>query len=177
MKKKLLVLLCIMFLSWNIFSETNTTKADLSHYIGAGAGMSTGYGLSYRYWPGDWGTQIILTPIASDSNILINLGTAALKTLIETKYTTLFLYIAGNGTYLNGEEIIYIDSIDDEPMSEPTSENVTNLSFSVGVGPGIEIYLFKYITLNIMFGYRYAWGDANIDGLGFTVETALYYRF
>ena len=172
MKKISIAILFLLSIS-GLFAETDTASENLSKYIGAGAGMTTGYGLSYRYWPKACGTQIVLTPIVSDDNITINIGTAALKALFNTKNTRLFLYLAGNGTYANYKE--YTDSpIESE---EAPSENVSNFSWAIGVGPGIEIYLFKNIAIDIMFGFGYGWGDSIINGLGFTAETALYYRF
>lgn len=142
------------------------------HYIGAAAGFSTGYGLSYRYWPGDWGTQVVFTPIADDSGYSINLGTGLFKSLYNTKNTRLFLYLAGNGTYRSYMDEVYSEDDPDVVIGEELEEG---LDWGIGIGPGLEIYIFKNIVLDIMFGYRYGQGD--ISGLGFTGEAALYYRF
>lgn len=166
--KKLLVLLFISQVSiFTIFSQSGEDN-NLSHYIGGAAGFSTGYGLSYRYWPGDYGTQIVFTPISNDYQTSINLGTAVLKNLHVTKYTRLFLYLAGNGTYKRSKREVYNEESKD--WEETGFEQ--DFTGTVGIGPGLELYLFRNIVIDVMFGFSLGTG-----GLGFTAETALYYRF
>jgi len=180
--KKLLILLILSCHGFLSFAED---EKQLSHYIGAAAGFSTGAGLSYRYWPGDWGTQAVFTPIWSpNGGTSFILGTGAFRTLHETQYTRLFLFIAGNGNYTKNVTTEYYDysAKPDENYNYPAypTPKVTvseSIGGAVGIGPGLEIYLFKNITLNIMFGFRYGFSSGTYDGLGFTAETALYYRF
>ncbi len=173
--KKLLLLLTFTFIfTAYLFSETPKVEDEnLPHYIGAAAGFSTGYGLSYRYWPGDLGLQVVFTPIATSEDLMFNLGTAGFKTLHETKYTRLFLYLAANGTYANGEETIWAD---EEPYEEISSKRVDSFEFATGIGPGLEIYLFKNIVIDLMFGFKFGLGGYD-SGLGFSAEGGIYYRF
>jgi hypothetical protein len=179
--KKLSIVLILSCLGFSPFPED---EKQLSHYIGGAAGFSTGAGLSYRYWPGNWGTQVVFTPIWNPTGgTSFMFGSGAFRTLHETQYTRLFLFIAGNGIYqryVNREEYDY-SAEPDENYNYPRypSPKITvseSIGGAIGVGPGLEIYLFKNIVLNIMFGFRYGF-NSGIDGVGFTAETALYYRF
>ncbi len=176
MKKLLLIILITQISMFNAFTE-NEKIEYISHYIGAAAGFSTGYGLSYRYWPGNYGTQIVFAPYSDGVDTTINIGSAALKTLFETKYTRLFLYLAGNTTYQNYEEW-YNEDITDPDNDTYDTRRKQAWSGTVGIGPGLEIYLFTNIVLDIMFGYKYSVGEfMSQEGIGFTAEAALYYRF
>lgn len=168
----LLAYLCCIFV---IFPEEKTND-DLSHYIGAAAGFSTGYGLSYRYWPGQYGAQVVFTPYADDSGYIINLGTAGFRNLHNSTHTKLYLFLAGNGTlssYNYEGGITYEEELLDTEV-DIRKDMVFN--FAVGFGPGFEIYLFKNLVIDLMFGYRYSTGGIT-SGLGFTAEVAVYYRF
>lgn len=179
--KKVFIILAITILSLQTLASES--KENLSHYIGAGAGFSTGYGLSYRYWPGDYGTQIVFTPFSDGETTIINLGSGIFKTLHETTYTRLFLFSAGSITYTNYlEDTTDYETFNEEnpdesfPEDEITHERAQKLEGTVGIGPGLEIYIFKNIVLDIMFGFKYGISSLN-PGLGFTGEIALYYRF
>lgn len=181
--KKLIIVLFLTCLSVSLTSEDNE---NLSKYIGGAFGISTGYGLSYRYWPGDLGGQVVFSPFTDGNEYRFNLGLGGVKTLYETKFTRLFLYVATNGTLAHYDEDSYTDyeyDTDDNIIEGSehtvTEEAYTNLGMTVGIGPGIEIYIFKNIVLDIMFGYAYSIGETISwnNGFGFTFETALYYRF
>lgn len=187
------VFLTLLFCLTAFFLTSEEKKDEIRpNYIGGAAGFSTGYGLSYRYWPGDLGTQIVFTPIVNSEGSSFNIGTGLFKTLHEGKSTRLFLFLAGNGTYAEGTRTIYPeaedvqdeevvqedDVIQEDPVYE--TEDYTAFNWCVGIGPGIEIYFFKNIVLDIMFGYRFAQSNPDsggLDGVGFTGEIALYYRF
>lgn len=163
--KKIFVLLLIFFASYLVYSY-NKEDEHFKHYIGGAFGMTTGYGLSYRYWPGSWGFQGVFSPYWQNDEVLLNLGICGFKTLYESTNTRLFLYLAANETY-NYKE------------NEEETEFNHSFGFATGIGPGIEIYILKHIALDIMFGYSYTVGDTFFDayGVGFTAEVALYYRF
>lgn len=169
------VILTLLFSLTTLYLGAEETIEEIRpNYIGGAAGFSTGYGLSYRYWPGDLGTQIVFTPIINEYGTSFNVGTGLFKTLHDGKATRLFLFLAGNGTYTEGVESIYADEV---PFDVIREEEYTRFDWGVGIGPGLEIYFFKNIVLDIMFGYRYGQGDSYFEGLGFTAEAALYYRF
>lgn len=171
--KKVIIILLLLLSSISIFSQEDNTTYN--KYIGAGIGLTTGGGLTYRYWPENWGGQVVFTPMWNDYEIGFNLGLAGFRTLHETKYTKLFLYLA-TSSYMDWGESDIAEYVDDEGKElehvEPELETVMSLEPAIGFGPGLEIYLFDHIVINVMFGY-----GLTINGLGFTGETGLYYRF
>lgn len=165
-------LLLLVLLTTTISAFTNEND-NLSRYVGGAAGFSTGMGLSYRYWPRDYGIQAVFAPVATENDTSINLGIAGFKSLHNTKYTRLFIYLAANSLYRNYEENIYSDT---DPWEKTGSENIKYLSFTAGIGPGIEIYIFRYIVIDMMIGFKYGI-NGDTPGLGFTGEFGIYYRF
>lgn len=157
-------LITLIFISLQLRAATEDD--DLSKYIGGAFGMSTGYGLSYRYWPEEWGGQVTFSPYWQNDEGMFNLGVSGFKRLYDSKNTRLFLYLASNGTYSYN-------------MQEDDQKDGSEFGFTVGFGPGFEIYIFKHIALDIMFGYSFSYGKTFFDssGVGFTAETGIYYRF
>lgn len=123
------------------------------------AGMTTGIGLTYRYYPENWGGQITFGPYWDKRNLFVSTGATVLKTLHRTKFTKLFLYNALSYNYSN--------------MDEPESDDTAVHSFMYGIGPGFEIYLVRNIALDLMFGYA----AGNEYGIGYTGEVGIFYRF
>lgn len=156
--------------SLNVYSQED--KDLLCHYIGGAFGMSTGYGLSYRYWPGSLGAQVVFSPYWQNKEILLNLGFSGFKTLYESSSTRLFLYLAANGTYNYSDH-------NDEFEDGRDSDFKSTFGFTTGLGPGIELYIFRHVVFDAMFGYSYSVGDTffELPGIGFTAEVAIYYRF
>lgn len=176
--KKVIIISIFLLLSQLLVAEQE--EANLSRYIGGAFGISTGYGLSYRYWPEEWGVQVVFSPYSNGEDYTINLGTGVFRTLHETKHTRLFLYGATNGTYKY--ESPWEWEQEDIETKEVTTEKEGDehtVGGTIGIGPGMEIYIFKNVVLNFMFGYQFSIGSGQIAGagLGFTFETALYYRF
>ena len=165
MKKLLYIIFIFFFTIPPIFTISNNLEnINISHYIGGAAGFSTGYGLSYRYWPNSYGSQVVFTPLWDGDNVTINIGIGGFKTIYETKWTRLFIFLASNGTYSN-----YYENIE--------NLRIQNFSAVIGVGPGLEIFIFNNIALDIMFGYKFGTETSDFSGLGFTAECGLYYRF
>lgn len=154
---------------------------DFDHYIGGTAGLSTGYGLTYRYWPEKLGGQICFAPYWEDKNINLSAGVTGFRTLYETKYTRLFLYLSGSYGYNYNE---YDDYAYDEETEESYSRGtIVDQSHNgvIGVGPGFEVFLFKNLAINGMFGYRYSYTyNSNAESTHLvtpTGECGIYYRF
>jgi len=168
MKKFLFLLLCLL-LSTTLFSEDSNSTEPYKHYIGAGGGMTLGYGLTYRYWPEKFGYQVTFNPLWDGTDLELVLGTALMRTLHETDKTRLFLYLGGHYAYRQIEEIQWSQEL----YIETGSKTVISHGIGLGLGPGIELFLFDNFAIDIMFGY----GFTEYIGLGFTAEGFLSYRF
>ncbi len=146
----------------NIYEEESV---KFKNAIGLGAGFTTGYGLSYRYIPKEFGIQINFAPYKDDYTSLISIGFTFLWNVIETEKTSLFIYQANHYLYRKSTYIGFWD----------TSNSVTKSGkFNNGIGIGIEFILLKRISYNLMGGYG-AYRD--FETLSLTGETGLYFKF
>ena len=153
----------------NMTLTTNTSNNDMPHnfyhYVGLYSGMSTGIGITYRYFD-DWGIQISLLPFTYYGTFTLNFGTVALKTIYNGEWSKFFLFLGGSVNY-NSYSYSYLGG--------------SSLSFGVGAGAGMEFYLFKNIAIDLMFGL----GGNNLGRSGYyssgyfgiTVEGGIFYRF
>lgn len=171
--KKVIIITLLLLSTLPLSSDENQERYE--KYIGAGIGMTTGGGLTYRYWPEIWGGQVVFTPSWVGEDIGFILGLAGFRTLHETKYARLFLYLA-TSSYMDWGEMDTAEYLDAEGRElenvEPQMETVWTFEPAVGFGPGLEIYLFEHIVIDVMFGF-----GLTSNGLNFTWETGLYYRF
>ena len=163
-----------LFLLINNVSHAQIAKAEneskLKHSLGAGAGFTTGYGLSYRYMPKRFGAQVNFAPYKNTDVERYSVGLTFLYTLIETRAANLFIY-QGNHFFSNSQNVMIYDKFD--PMMV-TTERQTDSYVNNGAGIGIEFIIGKRIGFNLMGGYAFY---RNFTQIQFTGETALYFKF
>ena len=142
-----------------LFSFLSIAQNKNVHHVGSSAGVTTGIGLSYRYWPTKFGFQVTALPtLIQNETSITSLGASLLYTLNDADKIDLYSYF-GNSIFLgyhNSEaEIIY----------------------NLGVGFGIKFDIFEDLNFNTQFGY----GVMNITNESSTFnivgETGLYYHF
>ena len=179
MKKKLLFSLTLIshFIYLTLSGQDlNNQESDkkYNHEIGAGAGFTTGYGLSYRYMPTKYGFQINFAPYHDKEIHRYSVGLTFTYTIIENKMSRLFLY-QGNHFYYNSQ-LVYVSDPDPTKPYNPGSkkERISDRYVNNGVGFGIELIIVKRIGFNLMAGYA---SYRNFEELNLTGETALYYKF
>jgi hypothetical protein len=143
----------------------NEEIVKFKNAIGLGAGFTTGYGLSYRYIPKEFGIQINFAPYKNDYTTQISVGLTFLYNVIETEKTSLFIYQANHYLYRKSTYMGFWDSQNIETKSG---------KFNIGLGIGIEFILLKRISYNLMGGYG-AYRDC--ETLSLTGETGLYFKF
>ena len=133
--------------------------------IGAAAGFSTGYGLSFRYWPGKYGLQVNFAPYYDEYGAMVSLGATGLMQVEDNGWSRFFFYL---GNHLHYDKTFSDDyNPDDQTM----------LTWVVGGGPGLELLIKERVGINVMFGVA---SFLDTDGywmLNLTGETGLYYRF
>lgn len=140
------------------------------HSLGAGAGFTTGYGLSYRYMPKRFGVQVNFAPYKNGDTERYSAGLTFLYNLIETRPANLFLY-EGNHFY-SETSLNYL--YDPFGSQMPVPMKSTDSYLNNGVGVGIEFKIAKRIGFNLMAGYAFY---RNFQNINFTGETALYFKF
>ena len=181
-KMKKNIVLTVLFSAAAAFSFSQTTTEETiphyNHAVGAAAGFTTVYGLSYRYTPTKFGFQVTFAPYKSAGVSRYSMGLTLLYTIIETKNTNLFLYQGNHYFYHSWTE--YIDTATQivyypKPNFTTTIEkkNVDSY-FNCGIGIGIEFIIAKRIGFSLMGGYAFY---DNFRNVNFTGETALYFKF
>jgi len=151
----------------------------LKHSLGMGAGFTTGYGLSYRYTPSEWGFQVNFAPYkVSDSGNpqLIeqySFGVSFLYELVRLKSASLYFY-EGNHFLYRRERISNPDPLATYIIS---SERKLNN----GLGFGVSALASENVSFELMAGYAtyMSFKEKNSPSLeiNLTVEGAIYYKF
>ncbi len=150
--------------------DTNNFADGFRHQFGAAAGFSTGYGLSYRYWPGNWGIQGTFAPYYDNTaGPTISLGITGLRLIEDNGWSRFFVYLGNH---------LHIDSDSDgsyDPAQEPEYRQIT--TYVLGVGPGIEFLIKRRLGINLMFGVALFTDSDGYVMTHLTGETGIYYRF
>lgn len=163
--KKTIILLLFIAVMLPARGQSADAEEDLKFGIGAAAGFSTGYGLSFRYWPSDWGIQLTTAPYYMKNDAQVSFGATALRTIKDDGRIKLFLYW---GNHILHERYSY--------YYDPSNNEINkNTSWISGIGPGFEFTILDKVSFNLMFGIAtYTDGDFMINMTG---ETGLYYKF
>lgn len=123
----------------NRLQAQELTVADQSkHAIGAAAGFTTGYGLSYRYTPGIWAIQATFAPFADEYETQISSGITFIYYLRKLKYVNLYLY---QGNHFFYEKVDYPEYFNE------------NKQWNNGLGMGFEFIVFERVSVNLMTGF------------------------
>ncbi|HEY0031283.1 MAG TPA: hypothetical protein VGC65_11030 [Bacteroidia bacterium] len=148
---------------------------EFKHAIGAGAGFTTGYGLSYRFIPKRFGMQVNFAPYHTSETDRYSVGLTFLCRLIQSRNSNLFLY-QGNHYFYNSETISYVERPHPGQTTEPPIVTTKNIERYVnnGLGIGIEFIIAKRIAFDLMAGYA---AYDNFNKVNFTGETGLYFKF
>jgi len=154
MFNKILFSFCLSIFSFSAMAQDNS-----AHHIGASAGVTTGFGLSYRYWPTKLGLQVTALPtFIKDEGSMTSFGASVLYTLNDGNKIDLYSYL--------GNSIIYIK---DNSYSE--------LTYNAGVGFGLKFDIFDELNINVQFGYGGMNIASNYSMFSMVGEAGFYYNF
>jgi hypothetical protein len=148
--KRIYCLLLAVIVYGSTFAQADE-PTKLKHYIGFDAGFSTGYGLSYRYMPNDWGIQVNTFPTASKDEYNISIGATILRTVYRNRSMQFFVYY-GNHLYFDKYSTGYYYN---ENGTYSASDYEVSRTWITGIGPGFEFYFAKRLALNARFGFAY----------------------
>lgn len=154
-------------------NEKTANTRDYKYAIGAAAGFTTGYGLSFRYMPSKLMFQLTFAPYHDSQTDRYSAGIAFLYIISRTKTVNLFLYQADHYYYNSQVSSIQVYA----PFSSTpttTQTRTTDNYFNIGIGTGLEFIIRERFSFNIMLGYA-AYNNFNI--LNLTGETGLYFKF
>lgn len=160
----LVFMLCcgISYAQESVNDGSQTNLSPYTHYFGLGAGIMSGVGLSYRYWPKPWGLQVNCIPVVNQNTIYTSIGLLGLYLINDAQWSRFFLYFGGSYTYnqyKDNSRIVY-------------KQNFAYL----GGGIGMELVLFDHFGLDLMGGLDMDYTDDNGIGSGLTVDGGIYYR-
>ena len=125
--------------------DTAKTKIEIKHFIGAGAGFTTGYGLSYRLIYDKYGAQLNFGPMSSQNSFTtISSGLTLLYKLAELDESNIYVYW-GNHLFYRNEVHFY--------LSNGLKYNEKSTKWNTGLGIDLELNKEKRLVFNIMFGF------------------------
>ncbi len=146
-------------------------KQSFKHSLGLAAGFTTGYGLSYRFWPRKFGFQVTFAPFNNDEISQYSAGLTFLFKLAETKNVNLFIYESNH--YFYRQEFNYYDNYWYTDNSSDQGGPIRR-QINCGAGAGVEFLIGNRMSFNLMVGYA---GYNGFDKVNLTGETGLYFRF
>lgn len=156
MFNKLIISIGFFLLSFSSISQDHSP-----HHIGMSAGVTTGFGLSYRYWPSKLGIQLTALPTISQNNgSFTSAGLTVLYTIKDREKIDLYAYL--------GNSILYTKS-----------GNNSDSFFNSGLGFGFKFKIFDELNFNTQFGYGAITEVGNDVSPNFSIvgELGLYYHF
>lgn len=180
------------------------TRERYSDYVGFGAGMSTGIGISWRHWfQNGWGVQANLLPYYREETYpnddgyeyptrdsgyqhegFLSAGVTVLKTLAEADFLRMLGYTSLSVTeeYTKNDYYTSSYSMSWEPGASGNYA-VRNQSveekrkYALGAGLGLEFYVWRFAFTG-MLGYRGEYDQITKEKqLGPSVEAGAHFRF
>jgi hypothetical protein len=168
----------ITFLFALVFVSTNLSSQDIQlplktnryqHAIGIGAGFTTGFGISYKHCPDNFGFMVNFGPYTEDYGKVatISAGLTLIKKLNQNEYNNIYAYFSNSYLYSKTKNYNY---------NFPGNSYTYNKDerWNSGLGLGFEFDSRKRIVMNIMLGYAQY---NTFERLFPTVEAALHFRF
>lgn len=146
--------------------ENLSESYDTPHALGFAVGGSTAYGLSYRYWPGKFGGRITVGGSNNFRFDRISLGATVLYRFLDFEVGSLYLY-QGNHL-LRSRNLDFFFSLPDYPeRGHEFQWDIIN-----GIGLGLELIAYDYISFNLMIAYSTING---FKGIKHTFGFGIYY--
>lgn len=167
--KKIISILAFSLIMIGISAQDETNITKKKNEIGIHAGATTGVGLSYRRWIGNFGFQLTGVPIKTDNFTFISGGASLLYNFYDARYVRVFGYIGGH---------YYQDRHDDDHYNIITGEYETHKYedsfYNFGFGPGFAFG--STVRFNLMLGYGFYDVTESFDMYP-TGEIGIYFRF
>jgi hypothetical protein len=172
MKNQILIILFLLtFTSLATYGQDNPPiRNQFQHFIGVGAGFTTGFGVSYRYIPDNFGMQLNFAPYYDkNNNSFVSAGLTLLQKLKETPDRKLYLYFGNSLLYQKTYNEYYNVNYPNSTKTVVTTSNIVN------TGLGLD---FQFYTPNSPFVFDVMGGLGAYDSFSrvtFTGEFAIYY--
>jgi len=172
MKKIILSLLVMSFTLSSIAQDEKKVVPSPKHHLGLHAGATTGYGISYRYWPTKFGGEITAAPrFEKGGDYRVSLGLSLLYTLKENQKYTIYSYFGNSLLAIQRE-----NKIDNPITGIYTYEVQKKEAYNASLGFGLKINFWENINFNLQGGYG-VYDITNDINTNFTGEVGIYYHF
>ncbi|MFP4365169.1 MAG: hypothetical protein ACLFR1_15005 [Spirochaetia bacterium] len=191
MKKKIMLLLCIMIiLTAGVFSNTSTEETEdredqelvFNRYpnsLGFGFGSVTGNGILYQRNVGNWayrGSFLIgYNPdpsgdlfYSSDTKFIYQIGFEADYSLYSVDFFQWFssrIYLLGLLDQKGEIPYVYMDNTPDNGEDDYQTAGSFIPSVTLGLGFGIEWVIFEHISQYVDVGYQGTWQGRDVPVL------------
>jgi hypothetical protein len=179
MKKIILSLFLIAFTLSSIAQVGTEDFTPSKHFIGLHAGSTTGYGLSYRYWPTKFGGEITTSPkINADNTYSISTGLSLLYKLKENEKYSIYSYLGNSLLLTKFENWDYNQGVWD-PNNQNGQYTVTTkkyAQYNASIGLGYKVNFWQNLDFNLQAGYG-VYDLTNAIYTNVTGEIGLYYHF
>ncbi len=149
-------------------------QEKFKHFIGVGAGFTTGYGVSYRYVPDNLGIQFNVAPYYSrNDNSTVSAGITLLDKLKESNDHRLLFYFSNSILY---QKKYYGGSYNYIPYYPTYIQPYTTQTSTFNTGVGLDLQFFNNVSpfvFDLMGGFG---AYDSFQRITFTGEFALYYK-
>jgi hypothetical protein len=164
MKKLLFLFMTLLIIST---SQAQNDSVNYKHSLGLSAGVSTGVGFSYRYWPKKIGFQVTGIPVFSSNHFFSSSAVSILAKIRDFNQIRLFGYL---GTNLDYRRLTFGG---DGELPDYRSYTVNS-----AVGVGFKFNFLEYFDLNLQTGYGVQYRpNNNYFRTTISGEIGLYYHF
>jgi len=172
MKKIILSLLVMSFTLSSIAQDEKKATSSPKHHLGLHAGTTTGYGISYRYWPTKFGGEITASPrFETGGRYTVSTGLSFLYSLKENEKYTLFTYFGNSILAKKSNYQIY-----NQTTGIYTNEIKKTTDYNASIGFGVKVNFWENLNFNLQGGYGF-YDITNDINTNFSAEIGMYYHF
>lgn len=156
------ILILTILLSFVLNGRSQEDANSYKHSIGLHAGLASGYGFSYRFWPDRIGFQVTAIPILSTDRITSSSGLSLLVKINDFSKVRLYSYAASHLHYSRYEGYDIFGPIINEDYS----------IFSA-LGVGLRVNFLEVLDFNLQTGYGVVFSQSSFSANNWTYNTTL----
>lgn len=160
------------------FGHAQNDSVGYKHSLGLSAGVSTGLGFSYRYWPKKVGLQVTGIPIFSSNSIYTSAALSGLITIKDFSDIRMFGYF-GNHLIYNRSNNIILELDPNTGVFTETNVTFNDYTYNTALGVGFRFNFWEVLDFNLQTGYgaSFDFNQNTTYRTIFAAEAGLYYHF
>lgn len=159
------------------FGHAQNDSVGYKHSLGLSAGVSTGLGFSYRFWPKKVGFQVTGIPVFSNIDIFSSVALSGLITIKDFSNIRMFGYFGNHFIYDRGGYILLEPDPNTGVLTE-TKVTFQDYTYITALGVGFRFNFWEVLDFNLQAGYGTIFGfKPTTFRTTFAAEAGLYYHF